>query len=400
MNKKEIMQSRLVCLFFFLRIAVIPCDPIYSNSQNIGFRSVRFVSEKVGFIAGPQGVYYSEDGGGTWNALPLISKSSLYKLGGVEGWESHFYQEGKIIWADSEIALIRGSKKLLVARVRSGKTEEVSTSDNTYSSLRRVTFVNSKEGWGISDEGVYKTIDGGMTWKFVDCDAHGTQEIELEKNRNIFRFTELLKTFTLQDLLLVTFTGEVCLTKNGGCAWEKRRVGAEGEVTGTYGLGFVDDKIGWIHTLSPPMLFVTYDGGKHWKQTGSLQSVCDALIAVSFSTSQCGWASAAKMLNVMPSSCVDEKSGKAAPCHEQSKPTGPEKSKGEMILHTQDFGESWQVQLKGIKDFLIDIQALSNGNVWAVGYTRGVVLHSKDFGKNWSVIKFDKDRIVGSRLSK
>jgi hypothetical protein len=75
-----------------------------------------------------------------------------------------------------------------------------------------------------------------------------------------------------------------------------------------------------------------------------------------------------------------------------------DKSKGEMILHTANSGESLEVQLRGIEDFFIDIQALSDGNVWAVGYNKGLVLHSRDEGKSWSRLRFEKEKVREEKI--
>lgn len=143
---------------------------------------------------------------------------------------------------------------------------------------------------------------------------------------------------------------------------------------------------------------MTSDGGKAWNQRGNLQPHCDALVAVSFAGPQEGWASAAKMTKIEPTSCFDEKTKKEVPCPQRNNPSRPDESKGEMILHAADSGDSWNMQLRGIEDYLIDIQALPDGNVWAVGYNKGLVLHSMDAGKSWSLLRFDKDKVIEKKL--
>jgi len=104
------------------------------------------------------------------------------------------------------------------------------------------------------------------------------------------------------------------------------------------------------------------------------------------------------MTKVEPTRCFDEKTKKEVPCTQRNNPSRPDESKGEMILHTVDSGESWHIQLRGIEDFFIDMQALQEGNVWAVGYNKGFVLHSNDKGKTWSLLRFGKGRVTEKKL--
>jgi len=157
------MHSKLLCISLFLWCGVTCSESLHSQTKTQGFRSVRFVSEKVGFIAGPQSVFYSQDGGDTWKVISLGSNGSLSIIDGHEGTPL-FYQVGNIVWADPDMALVRGAETLLIARIQSGRIEKVISSDQTYRSLQRISFVNRNDGWGISNGGaVYRTNDGGKT---------------------------------------------------------------------------------------------------------------------------------------------------------------------------------------------------------------------------------------------
>jgi photosystem II stability/assembly factor-like uncharacterized protein len=395
------MSHRLFLVLCVLCCSIVTTGSLWSNlkREKEGFRSVRFVTEKDGFIAGPQGVYYSKDGGESWKNIPLTPKGSLKRIDGPNG-SPLFHQVGNIVWADPDIALIRGTETLLIAKIQSGRMDEVRSSDQTYKSLQRISFVNMNDGWGISNGGtVYGTSNGGKTWQPVECGTFRSEGTEISKTPFRIRFTNGLKAVSSLELLAVTISGEIYHTIDGGCHWDQGQVGIPHEVRGIMGIGFFDDMSGWIYSISPPSLFMTSDGGKAWKQGGNLKPLCDALVAVSFAGPQKGWASAAKMTKVEPTSCFDEKSKKEVPCPQRNNWSRPDESKGEMILHTADSGESWHVQLRGIEDYFIDIQALQDGNVWAVGYNEGLVLHSKDEGKSWSLLRFDKDKVMEEKLS-
>ena len=392
------MHVKLLCISLFLWSGANYSESLYSQTKTQGFRSVRFVTGKVGFIAGPQGVFYSQDGGDTWKVISLSSNGSLSRIDGPEG-RPLFQQVGSIVWADPDMALIRGAETLLIARIQSGRIEEVISSDQTYRSLQRISFVNLNDGWGISNGGtVYRTCDGGKTWQRAECGAYRPEGAERDKSPFGVRFTHGLKAVSSRELLAVDVSGEIYHTIDEGCHWEHGQVGIPHEVRGIIGLGFFDDRYGWIWSLSPPSLFLTSNGGKVWNQRGNLQPHCDALIAVSFAGPQKGWASAAKMTKVELTSCFDKKTKKEVPCPQRNNPSRPDESKGEMILHTADSGESWHIQLRGIEDLFIDIQALQDGNVWAVGYNKGLVLHSKDEGKAWNLLRFDKYRVLEKKL--
>lgn len=244
------MHVELLCILLFLWCGVTSSEYLYSQTKTQGFRSVRFVSEKVGFIAGPQSVFCSQDGGDTWKAISLGSNGSPSRIDFHEG-SPLFHQVGNIIWADPDMALIRGAETLLIARIQSGSTEKVISSDQTYRSLQRISFLNRNDGWGISNGGaVYRTNDGGKTWKYVGCGAHRSEKAEQDSTPFGFRLINGIKALSSLELLAVNVSGEIYHTIDGGCHWEQGQVGIPHEVRGIIGLGFFDDRSGWIWSLN------------------------------------------------------------------------------------------------------------------------------------------------------
>jgi photosystem II stability/assembly factor-like uncharacterized protein len=243
------------------------------------FRTVGFVNEKVGF-AGNIGIdyfpgvtdttplYMTDDGGDTWRAVSAIDGPTVKGLCAIDVLHTKFINSGVL---DSRTVIHAGGRvggpAFLLRSVDGGKTWKSQDVSAHTKMILDVKFFDENRGFimGASDTNtensnalIIATQDGGATWKKV-----------YQSNRP-FEIT-WKASFPTRDTGYVTIQNynpdktisqrHVAKTTDGGATWNEIPLVNDYAVR-QFGVGFVDEKIGWVGTTTGG--YQTIDGGATW----------------------------------------------------------------------------------------------------------------------------------------
>jgi photosystem II stability/assembly factor-like uncharacterized protein len=199
-------------------------------------------------------------------------------------------------------------------------------------------------------------------------------------------------------------------TFDGGITWSKVSV-----PTRTYGVFFLDARIGWALALGGPIhdapntyLFQTRDSGKSWKRiqdkriAGCGEQGCTVVSGMAFSDGSHGW-----LIGVNPGGFLWTTSNAGRSIHLVKRPELPDSPRGlyanragrvwifgnQFILYSPDNGNSWRDQLASSDllhtrpELILESGIVSeSGAGWAAGQNAtGTILNTRDFGDHWTV---------------
>lgn len=333
-------------LMFIAALSVLDTGSVQAHIPSLItkpiFRSIRFVDDTHGWMAGYAGVFHTGDRGQTWRRLSV-------KLGSVRRFTTRAATEdtGRIVWATRVEALIRTDKGLILVHARSRLWRRIDFSKDALENLYFIAFVDRQNGWGLGfSRKLFRTGDGGATWGLS-----GRRMVE-----------DMVGMFAVSATEAWAVGGHctVLHTIDGGQTWEQQRLlgSSSSEI---YSIQFISAQEGWI-CGTDGLVFCTGDGGKRWERQDTPWSNGTVLGSVSFVDRDEGWAVGSRYV----------KGGK----------------NHDVILHTGDGGRHWAEQATTTEGNLRDIQALPNGRAWAVG-EKGAVLRTNDHGKHWAKIKLN-----------
>ncbi len=127
-----------------------------------------------------------------------------------------------------------------------------------------VRMIDEQNGWGITDTGVVRTDDGGLTWHNVT--PSGITSLTFGTT---FDFLDAQHGWVLVGGSASPLSGTLYRTVDGGASWSSFPVGF-----GSGDLAFLDSSNGWMMAglgvavgSEAVAIFQTTDGGQTWKQT-------------------------------------------------------------------------------------------------------------------------------------
>ncbi len=288
-------------------------------------------------MAGFRGVFYSKDGGATWQRQPVT-------LGLLSRWTTTaaVLNTGWVAWANRASAIIRTDEGLAVGAAESKEWKKINTP--LLQNLNPIVFVDRQTGWALGGPHVYnfdlyRTSDGGLTWYLIHSRI---------SNDNLVGFFAT----SVKEAWVVGEQGVLLHTGDGGRTWSRRVLNSgQGEIRS---IRFAGSAIGWL--FGSIGLYLTTDSGNKWKKLDLPFKV--GLQTVYFADAKEGWA------------------------------VGGRYKENAIIFHTCDGGKNWRFIDSGTRERFLDIQGLANGRAWAVTED-GSALHTKNHGLTWFTIKLE-----------
>lgn len=338
-------------------------------------RSIYFAKEKIGWTAGAfGGVWHTDDGGENWE---------LQSSGVAEELNS-------IYFITPEKGFAAGDKGSLIITSNGGKNWfNLTTITNI--SFEDIYFVSPSIGFLVGRKAsvfqsfIYKTIDGGQTWK-----------VKLE-NEDIYQFSSVHFS-SAENGLVVGFNNTIKRTTNGGETWTTM---SKWKYSGFNSLHFISSQFGWVVGNGGTILR-TSNGGESFTELTSETTA--KLNSVHFTSGTTGyvvgnentllkttdggdnWTSLASSL---PSTGNNLNSiSFAVGTSQRAVVVG---SNGQ-IFATSNSGSNWTERTSGTSSNLNAVKGISFNSFCAVGDS-GVILKSTDSGATWEILdsRTDKD---------
>ena len=212
-------------------------------------RSIRFVDNFHGWIAGYNGVFYTRDGGKRWQRLG-VSLGSISKVASTAATDV-----GRVVWADRNDAIFRNQTGLAYCSIRPLKRKAVPIPPNVLVSMEAIAFSDPTHGFAsgsISHE-LFRTTDGGSSWETFDTPAND--------------LLSGLFVSSLREVWVVGIEGIVLHSRDAGRSWNHTVLRNENgdAATGLRSIWFIDSGRGWACGPSG-YIFHTANGGMDWQR--------------------------------------------------------------------------------------------------------------------------------------
>ncbi|HLW65862.1 MAG TPA: YCF48-related protein, partial [Gemmataceae bacterium] len=260
--------------------------------------------------------------------------------------------------------------------------------------LRAVYFGDRNEGWAAGDEGViWHTIDGGTNW---ERQATGVQAS--------LRSICFLNPFTgyvvgRQELPHGGSAGVILYTSNGGLTWSQF---APNTLPGLHVVKFFSDKLGIVAGDGSDQygsgVFCTEDGGHTWKIVAGPRQ--PGWLTADFTDPKTGalagtWSSLAILRDsVFGKSDIDTLGGRNILCLRIFGQHAMAVGQGGLILSSKDTGGAkWgyitpkQISTETLSSCDFHALSLLGEHAWVAGRPGSIVLHTADYGKTWETQK-------------
>jgi photosystem II stability/assembly factor-like uncharacterized protein len=145
---------------------------IQTIDDSLNCSDVFFVDEQTGWLSRNSNgqLYRSEDGGRSWHLQPALGQylhiDSCYFLSKTEGWGvGQQLLEGSRGLLPFEYIAKGLAQGVAMHTVDGGRTWQTSLVEKTEPFFQRTYFGDPERGWIISRNNVYRTTDGGRSWK-------------------------------------------------------------------------------------------------------------------------------------------------------------------------------------------------------------------------------------------
>ncbi len=186
-------------------------------------------------------IYYSSDGGISWNPL-LGARGTLRDL-------NHVVSTGESTWFVASSNYFGYAISEILKTTNNGNTWDTSfveVNDN----IIDLKFINSQEGIALTSTGtVIATPNGGSTWALKNPVTQNINSIEL---------------FSSSHIIVGGGNGVIMESTSGGDNWQLLNIGTQANINQ---IKFIDEQIGWVSTSDG--FYKTTDGGTHWNKLTS-----------------------------------------------------------------------------------------------------------------------------------
>ena len=132
------------------------------ESNRTTFKDVQFINQHIGWISGwpDGGIYHSDDGGNTWKRQLSgeININSIYFTTTEEGWAVGWTREVRCGISQCGIVLHSADGGKNWHPIQIGEVEPF---------FDRIYFTDAQHGWLVARDNVYRTDNGGQSWRVV-----------------------------------------------------------------------------------------------------------------------------------------------------------------------------------------------------------------------------------------
>jgi photosystem II stability/assembly factor-like uncharacterized protein len=272
-------------------------DPLLEDSYlntHYSFKDITFIDENLGWVVGQrtykpgfwgQTIMQTSDGGTTWetqyehapdlnhmanywhrlDTIKFVDSSHGWVTGYSDNYESAilYTSDGGLTWDEQGSALF----------------------DNWNLEFVASHFFDTQNGWALVDRKFpssnlhfAKTLDGGITWEWVDTGIEGSINIGYQGILGDMIFTDTLQGWAVGSHDIVIHT------EDGGITWSEQSLPYPEGIGRLQAVDFINNQDGWIGGAN---LNVTSDGGATWSvvDTDMPGDICD----IKFFNSQNGW---------------------------------------------------------------------------------------------------------------
>lgn len=273
-----------------------PDDPVK------GFWQTSFVNERAGWATGFQGgVWTTLNKGEKWQPLAKLKPNGVNGFVGSElqfidhthGWavegRKYFWRttDGGINWeATSPLnglsaAIMKlhfitpqngwlGCEDGILLKTNNGGGHWEKLKANSSETIYGLWFANEKEGWALIGNSVYRSSDGGKSWKPVFLNEQPYESPVLLSiyflNRQKGWATGYNLGKSAENSATSNPKGVIFHTSDGGETWTELETDILDKVLSQ--IYYSDINHGWL--ISTDYVYRTFDGGKTWKLTLSI----------------------------------------------------------------------------------------------------------------------------------
>ena len=361
---------------------------------------VKAISATTAWVTASQGLLLkTTDSGNTWMPRHLNITSALKGITFIDAFNG---------W-------IVGDNSTILKTVDGGNTW-VHQIASTVNNLDKIQFIDSTTGWIRGDSKIYKTTDGGVTWREASDNSpfglrnffmkNANEGLLVGANGAIAQTSDGAITWKsvgeipqrfYRDIHFINDTigfavgnGVLAKTINGGKKWTSQVLD-----NNYYDLFFVNDTHGWMVGDKNPGfvngILATTDGGQTWVQqpVGDINSFIH-FNSVYFLNTYIGWI-------VSDFGGIYKTNNGGLTWIKQNSPTpqnlksvyfidtnqGWAVGEGGVIITTNNGGEAWKHQISNANGKFTSVQFTSKSNGWAIASEQEGVYKTINGGTTW-----------------
>lgn len=218
---------------------------MFNTRFSDSFKAVDFINKKNGIAVGSSKIYFTKDGGDSWNFYnPELPRERHKEFRFFR--HAHFWD---VKYITKDIIIIVGDNIIIRTTDGGKKWNKIQYQSPKKSRFRSVKFINKNIGWIVGSHGVVlKSLDSGETWRYVDTGYDLTLfDIEFFSNEKAY----------------IVGNNIQLITTDSGATWKKSATGASVFSKMIYS----GDNIAWViqNSSFAASLRRTVNGGKTWR---------------------------------------------------------------------------------------------------------------------------------------
>ena len=302
-----------------------------------GLNSLYFIQQGKGFIVGEHGVIFNTDGwSDQWGQISEGNLGVFFSIAfpdNTNGWAVG----GEVYNSFTE----RGSGSAILNTSDGGLTWKAQNS-NISGTLNSVNFIDEYKGWAVGNN-----TDYSDDTTFIIHTTNGGEDWITQKSDTSYRLYSICFTDDFNGWA-VGSGGRILNTGDGGNNWKQQDCDSCKTLRAVH---FVDSVNGWA--TGDNAIYNTTDGGQSWTQQ-FYDTTGYYFKSVYFTDSQNGWV------------------------------VGNKWSKGSILLHTMDGGNTWlsDMSISNVDLYSVHFTDEDNG---LISGSKGSILLTRDGGVTWEM---------------